>query len=204
MKKIVISLILLISLCACSNGENLKVDAKFTPCTADAKTITLNQEQALNIYNLFKTIQLDNETVPYEGCLGTYELNVNGKSVIFTVVGEDVIADNSKTYKIDDIALYVETAKIYYGLEDKPLITLNDVKSLIDKKGQDLNYKDFKDYLHFDVGSGLIIYYFPIDTNYSMVISDFNDDIKPDYIELHNDNHEKIDIRFEDIEKFIK
>lgn len=204
MKKILILFIIFISLYGCSNNEDIKVEAKFKTFTADAKTITLNQDQALKIYKIFKATKLDNETYPYECCLGSYEFNVNGELEMFTVISEDVITDNSKTYKIDDIALYVETAKLYYDLEDKPLITLNDIKSLISEKGYDLNYDDFKDYLHFDVGSGLKIYHFPIDTNYSLMISDFNDNIKPDYIELYNDSHEKIDIRTDNIENFIQ
>lgn len=86
------------------------------------------------------------------------------------------------------------------------LMTMEDVKKL-SKKGDDLSWGDFETYFGHEAGSGLYIMEYPIDNIFSVHIGGGSKEEKPMYIELisidSNDVKRSIDIRYDDIEKFI-
>ena len=83
-------------------------------------------------------------------------------------------------------------------------LTLEIVKNL-SEKGDKLSWKDFQTYNGKDMGSGLYIKWYPIDNKYELLIGGGSLEKKPMYINLWNKDTKKfIDIRHDDIDKFIK
>jgi hypothetical protein len=83
-------------------------------------------------------------------------------------------------------------------------LTLDIVKNL-SKKGDKLAWEDFQAYDSKDIGSGLYIKSYPIDDKYELVIGGGSLTKSPMYINLYNKATNKfIDIRHEDVKKFIK
>ena len=83
-------------------------------------------------------------------------------------------------------------------------LTLEIIKNL-SKKGEEVSWKDFQTYDSKDLGSGLYIKLYPIDDKYELLIGGGSLEKSPMYITLSNKYTEKsIDIRYEDINKFIK
>ena len=80
-------------------------------------------------------------------------------------------------------------------------MTLNDVIEL-SKKGNDLDWNDFKGYNGKDVGSGQYIWEYKFDDGYVLRVIGVTDK-KPDYILLSRNNDKGIDIRTEDIKEYI-
>ena len=80
-------------------------------------------------------------------------------------------------------------------------MTLKDVIELA-KKGNDLDWSDFKDYNGRDVGSGLHIWEYKLEDGY---VLDVGGDImtKPMYILLKRNNDKSIDIRTDDVKEYI-
>ena len=86
-------------------------------------------------------------------------------------------------------------------------LTLEIVKKL-SKKGDKLSWEDFQTYDGGkDIGSGLYIKWYPIDDKYEILIGGGSLKERPMYIYLVNkdikDTQERIDIRDDDIDKFI-
>jgi len=83
-------------------------------------------------------------------------------------------------------------------------LTLEIIKNL-SKKGEEVSWKDFQTYDSKDLGSGLYIKLYPIDDKYELLIGGGSLEKSPMYITLSNKYTEKsIDIRYDDINKFIK
>jgi len=87
-------------------------------------------------------------------------------------------------------------------------ITLDNVIEL-SKKGNELTFYDFENhYLHYDIGIGMIIEKYEINKNYYLIVE--GNTCKPMYIKLvycslsPENITKEIDIRKEDVEKFIK
>ena len=82
-------------------------------------------------------------------------------------------------------------------------LTLNDVIEL-SKKGNDLTWEDFKDYISTDIGSGLYIEKYDLEDGYTLLVGGVPSD-KPYYIELYryDDSKNSIDIRTEDVAAFL-
>ncbi|MDD7516398.1 hypothetical protein [Ruminococcus flavefaciens] len=80
-------------------------------------------------------------------------------------------------------------------------MTLNDVIELA-KKGNELDWADFKDYKGRDVGSGLYIWEFTLEDGYVLDVGGTTDK-KPLYILLSHDDDKGVDIRTNDVEKYI-
>lgn len=76
----------------------------------------------------------------------------------------------------------------------------------LSKKGDKLSWEDFQTYDGGkDIGSGLYIKCYPIDNKYDLLIGGGSLNTKPMYIYLSNKVTKKsIDIRHDDIDKFIK
>jgi hypothetical protein len=75
----------------------------------------------------------------------------------------------------------------------------------LSKKGEELSWEDFQTYDSKDLGSGLYIKLYPIDDKYELLIGGGSHKKSPMYITLSNKYTEKsIDIRHDDINKFIK
>ena len=73
-------------------------------------------------------------------------------------------------------------------------------------KGEDLTWKDFKDYSHIDTGkSGYQLFHHKIDDTFELIVSGMWTN-KPDGIELVliEDNTIGVDIREEDIKTFVE
>lgn len=84
-------------------------------------------------------------------------------------------------------------------------LTMDKVKELA-KKGDELTWSDFEAYDGNDIGSGLIIISYQINSDYFVLIGGVGKDVKPMYIRLvkGDDMDEYIDIRYENIDSFIK
>ena len=76
-------------------------------------------------------------------------------------------------------------------------MTLNDVIELA-KKGDELDWEDFKCYNGKDVGSGQYIWEYKFDDGYVLRVIGVTDK-KPDYILLSHNNEKGIDIRTNDV-----
>lgn len=74
-------------------------------------------------------------------------------------------------------------------------------------KGDKLSWKDFQTYDGKEIGSGLYIMRYPIDDKYAVLIGGGSIKETPMYIYLVNNdtkgNEKRIDIRYDDIDKFI-
>jgi len=89
-------------------------------------------------------------------------------------------------------------------------LTLEKVKELA-KKGDNLLWGDFKSFEGTEVGSGLYIMSYTIDNKYNVLVGG-STKVKPVYVKLvyykdknsGTDNRKMIDIRHDDVEKFIK
>ena len=86
------------------------------------------------------------------------------------------------------------------------ILTLEIVKKL-SQKGDDLSWEDFQTYEGKDIGSGLYIMVYPIDDKYQLLIGGPSLKERPMYIYMINkdskDAEERIDIRHDNIDKFI-
>jgi hypothetical protein len=83
-------------------------------------------------------------------------------------------------------------------------LTLEIVKKL-SKKGDKLSWEDFQTYDSKDIGSGLYIKWYTIDDKYELLIGGGSLKESPMYIYLENkDTKKSIDIRHDDVNKFIK
>ncbi len=80
-------------------------------------------------------------------------------------------------------------------------MTLNDVMRLAEL-GDELDWADFKDYKGRDVGSGLYIWEFTLEDDYVLDVGGTTDK-KPLYILLSHDDDKGIDIRTDDVEKYL-
>ena len=82
-------------------------------------------------------------------------------------------------------------------------LTLNDVIEL-SKKGDDLTWEDFKDYISTDIGSGLYIEKYDLEDGYTLLVGGVPS-TKPYYIDLYrfDDSKNSIDIRTEDVAAFL-
>ena len=204
MKRILCCILFLITLSACLNNDEppVNVEGKFIKfCQRDEETIMLSAEEAETVYHMFKETEFKEQTPMGEGCLGGFELKLdNGEMIQFTITGSDGIIYNGEQYKLENFDLYIEGIKIYYDLDDKELLTIDKIKSLVIEKGKDLTYDDFKDYLHFDTGGALAAKKFPIDSTHCLLIGNFSDD----YIELSKGPGQSIDIRIDDIDEFLE
>jgi hypothetical protein len=85
-------------------------------------------------------------------------------------------------------------------------LTLDTVKQLA-KNGDKLSWEDFKIYEGKDIGSGLYIMMYPINDKYKILVGGSYGKDKPMYIYLVNnafkDNEKRIDIRYDNVDKFI-
>ena len=83
-------------------------------------------------------------------------------------------------------------------------LTLEIVKNL-SKIGDELSWEHFQPYDGKDIGSGLYIKLYPIDHKYELLIGGGSLKSSPMYINLVNkDTKKSIDIRHDNIDKFIK
>ena len=84
------------------------------------------------------------------------------------------------------------------------ILTLDKVIEL-SSKGEELTWSDFEQYAYEDIGSGLYIYRYDIDSNYELRIG-VSPSVEPMFIRLvskaNQDNY--IDIRTENVQDFIK
>ena len=88
--------------------------------------------------------------------------------------------------------------------ETAPTLSLDDVITL-SQKGYDLSWVDFKDFDHIDIGSGLYIWRFAIDEQFSLLIGGRSTRGKPMYIRLKiTDGIEYTDIRDGGVAEFIE
>ena len=80
-------------------------------------------------------------------------------------------------------------------------LTLDTVRVLA-QKGDDLDWEDFADYPHTDVGSGLYVYRYEIEGDLAVLVGGKSLETKPDYVNLVAGENQ-IDIRSGDLEGFI-
>lgn len=83
-------------------------------------------------------------------------------------------------------------------------LTLEIVSNLLEK-GDKMSWEDFQAYDSKDIGSGLYIRLYTIDDKYELSIGGGSLEMSPMYMRLSNKyTEESIDIRHDDIDKFIK
>ena len=86
--------------------------------------------------------------------------------------------------------------------EKESSLTLDDLK-LIAKKGDSVSFEDFSPYDGQDIGSGLYIMSYQMESPYSVLVGGVPGE-KPMYVELYDNKTQKhIDIRQENIEELI-
>lgn len=208
MKKILIIMILFLTVVLSACTPRKEIDkTTFTDCTLNQNVTIINDETAENLYKIFKETKLDQEVDMYEGCLGTISFNFkDGTKGDVTIVDSNIISYQNKTYQINDRMLYITLVGALYNNNDRTILTLDDIKALVNKKGEELMYDDFKDFVQLEVGSGMFIFRYPIDNDFYLLLGTQNQNEKQMYIRLmtyeNRDNY--IDIRTEDIDKFIK
>ena len=81
-------------------------------------------------------------------------------------------------------------------------MTIKDVIELA-KKGNDLDWADFKDYNGRDIGSGLYIWEYKLEDGYVLDVGGGDVMKKPIYILLSHDDEKGIDIRTDDVKEYI-
>ena len=81
-------------------------------------------------------------------------------------------------------------------------MTIKDVIELA-KKGNDLDWADFKDYNGRDIGSGLYIWEYKLEDGYVLNVGGGDVMKKPIYILLSHDDEKGIDIRTDDVKEYI-
>ncbi len=208
MKKFLIIMILFISVVLSACTVRKEIDKTiFTDCTLNQSVTIVNDETADILYKIFKEIKLDQEVDMYEGCLGTISFNFkDGTKDDVTIVDSNVISYQNKTYQINDRMLYITLVGALYNNEYRTILTLDDIKALVNEKGKELMYADFKDFVQLESGgSGVFIARYPIDNDFYLLLGTQNQNETPMYIRLmtyeNRDNY--IDIRTADIDKFI-
>lgn len=94
-----------------------------------------------------------------------------------------------------------QTSKKWIGKENT--LTLDELK-VIAKKGEAISWEDFAPYDGQDIGSGLYIMNYPMESPYSVLVGGVPGK-KPMYVNLNNTETERyIDIRQENIDEFIQ
>jgi hypothetical protein len=80
-----------------------------------------------------------------------------------------------------------------------------DIVKQLSKKGEELSWKDFEPYSGTEVGSGLYIKMYPINDKYSLLVGSAgpNEPLMYIYLIDAKDKEKRIDIRYDDIDKFI-
>ncbi len=100
----------------------------------------------------------------------------------------------------------VKNARVTFEPKNEKLdLTLERVIRLAENKGEELTWDDFKMYNAIETGSGLYILVYEIDETFDLMIGGGSPVSSPMYIRLvtKDDQHNYIDIRTEDVEKFI-
>ena len=112
--------------------------------------------------------------------------------------------------KIDDEAELadgiVKNAKINFEPKNEKLdLTIERVIRLVENKGEELTWSDFQMYNAIETGSGLYILVYEIDETFDLMIGGSSPVSSPMYIRLvaKANRDDYIDIRTEDVEKFI-
>ena len=84
-------------------------------------------------------------------------------------------------------------------------LTIEDVRSLADKKGAELTWSDFAWYPATETGSGLYILVYETDAAYRLMIGGVPGEA-PLYVYLVSaeDDERRIDIRYEDVDAFLR
>ena len=105
---------------------------------------------------------------------------------------------------IDDDAVELPTGDVVTDVA-VPNLTMRTLKSLVERYGEDMTWSTFDTYYSEDIGSGLYILRYPIDTDYSLWIGGAGEGEPPMYIRLvsEHDTDNYIDIRTESIDDFI-
>ena len=87
----------------------------------------------------------------------------------------------------------------------QPNLNMATLKDLIERNGENLTWEDFNSYYSEEIGSGLYILRYPIDTDYFLLIGGGSLESSPMYIRLVSeaDTDRYIDVRYEDIGEFI-
>ena len=100
----------------------------------------------------------------------------------------------------------VETTPSEMPAEEKPLLTLDNVRELA-KKGANLTWSDFEQFEGKDVGHGLYIRYYQIDDEYGVYVGGTHPDEKPWYVRLHREsddsNYSLLENGAEGLEEFL-
>lgn len=87
----------------------------------------------------------------------------------------------------------------------QPNLNMATLKDLVERNGENLTWEDFNSYYSEEIGSGLYILRYPIDTDYFLLIGGGSLEASPMYIRLVSeaDTDRYIDVRYGDIGEFI-
>ena len=81
-------------------------------------------------------------------------------------------------------------------------LTIEKVRQL-SKKGDKLSWEDFQRYDGIEIGSGLYIKWYQINAKYSLLVGSGGSTLMYVYLQNNNDEEKRIDIRYDDIDKFL-
>lgn len=130
---------------------------------------------------------------------GTEKPTENGQSNFGCVGSRYVLQDDCAVVNIDDTWIIFEKES-----SEETVLSLDTVLEL-SKKGNSLTWSDFEQYNSTDIGSGLYILRYDIDSNFYLLIGGGGKELPPMYIRLvkTSDESDWIDIREGDVENFI-
>lgn len=180
-----------------------------TECWGHGEKIPLSEDKVHEFEDALHQIDQKELTLNEHNTGGTPEWGIS-----FTWNGEDFHMDEAdapggslqvgfadRQWWIDNEKL---TQLVRTWVSSARTLTMEKVKALA-QKGEDLGWRDFGIYPHEDVGSGLYVYRYEIDENYSLLIGGASQEEPPMYIRLVSaqDSEKYIDIRTERIEDFI-
>ncbi len=101
---------LFLALAACEKTKEANLAQSghsFTACYGNAEKEELSYEDAKEVYELYKGLELKDETEMIEGCLVSFELKMDdGSDLAFTIITDSVIAFDNKVYHYESEDLY--------------------------------------------------------------------------------------------------
>lgn len=170
----------------------------------------LSQNEIISLVSLLNKLTNDNFTENSElpGGTPTYGLIIHTVDGNRYYVNKSIAPAGDLELNYGDKLWWIDNEELSAFIADavsvkEGTLSLNDV-IILSQKGEDLTWADFDGYAYTDIGSGLYIYRYEIDSLFSLMVGG-TPSVPPIYIRLvdNRDDTAFIDIRTEDVEAFI-
>ncbi|MDE6131754.1 MAG: hypothetical protein K2G04_00045, partial [Oscillospiraceae bacterium] len=126
-----------------------------------------------------------------------------GTSLIIDCGDFEVLIGANAECSQEDIWSFINGIRGVETFDVQDVIPLDKVKELA-QKGDDLMWEDFDGYAFTEGGSGLYIRFYSVEDGYSLTIGGGDPNDKPMYIYLSGNGKERIDIRYDSVDEFLK